>query len=86
MRVTTTDFARQKCRTRRDNPKPDKPSWKARNKPPKGHTKNIPLVYCKFSKDGVFHILSSRVEYSERIGLYSDGSTVIADNSANAHI
>ena len=40
LRVPTTDFSRRKIRTRRDNPNSSNPRWKARNKPPKIHTKN----------------------------------------------
>ena len=73
VRVPTTDFARKKCRTRRYNPKSIRPSWKARNKPPKVRTKNRPFVYCTISKDRACQILSSRVEPSEQIGFDSDG-------------
>ena len=43
IRVPKTDFERQKCRTRRDNPNSSNPIWKARKKPHKGHTKNRPF-------------------------------------------
>ena len=43
LRVPTTDFARQICRTRMKNPNSSKLSWKARKKPPKSHTKNRPF-------------------------------------------
>ena len=79
--MPTTDFAIQKCRTRRENPNSSHLSWKERNNPPKGHTKNRPFVFCTISKDGVFHILSSRVNYSEQVVFYFDGSSVIVDNS-----
>ena len=46
LRVPTTDFSRQKIRTRSENPNLSKPSCKARKKPPKGHTKNRPFVLC----------------------------------------
>ena len=39
-RVITTEFARQKFRTRRENPNSIKLVCKARNNRPKGHTKN----------------------------------------------
>ena len=65
LRVPTTEFSRQKCITRRDNPNSSKRSWKAKNNPPKGHIKNRPFVFCKIPKDGICHMLSSRVKYSE---------------------
>ena len=85
IRVTTTDFERQKFRTRRDNKNSGKISWKARKKPPKGHTKNIPFFFCTISKDGKYHILSSRVKSSEKVGFDSDRSYSIVDNSNNYH-
>ena len=33
------------------------------------------------SKDRIFHVLYSRVEYSEQVGFDSDGSKSIVDNS-----
>ena len=39
-----------------------------------------------FPKDGICHILSSRVESSESIGFDSYGYAVMVDNSANGHI
>ena len=74
LRVPTTEFSKQKCITRRDNPKSIKIIWKARKKPPKGHTKNKPFVLCTISKDRIFHILFSIVEYSEQVGFDSNGS------------
>ena len=59
--VPTTESERQKIRTRRENPKPSKPRLKARNKSPKGHTKNRLFVFLKFSKDKICHILYSRL-------------------------
>ena len=53
---------------------------------PKGHTKNRHFFFYTISKDRIFHILSSRVESSEHVIFDSDGSTVIVDNYANAHI
>ena len=50
--VLTTDFAKQKYRTRRDNPNSSNPSWKARKKPPKGHTRNIPFFSAQFQRIG----------------------------------
>ena len=44
LRVPETEFAREKIRTRRDNPNSSKISWKAIKNPPKGHTKNRPFV------------------------------------------
>ena len=58
LRVPTTDFGGKKCRTRRDNPNSSKISWKSRKKPPKGHTKNGPIVFCTISNEGICHILS----------------------------
>ena len=40
LRSLTTEFARQKFRTRRENPNSIQLIWKARKNPPKGHTKN----------------------------------------------
>ena len=34
----------------------------------------------------ICHILSSRVEHSEQVGFDSDGSSIIVDDSENAHI
>ena len=48
IRVPTTNFSRQKIITRRENPNSSKLSWKARKKPPKGHTKNRPFFYAQF--------------------------------------
>ena len=39
IKVTKTELERQKLRTRRYNQNSSKPSWKARNNPPKCHTK-----------------------------------------------
>ena len=50
LRVSTTCFPRKKCRTRRDNTNSNKPSWKARNKPSKGHTKNISFFNAQFQR------------------------------------
>ena len=69
LRVSTTESSRKKYRTRRDNQNPSKPSWKSRNNPPKGHTKNRHFVFYKISKDSIYHILYSRVE----VGFNSDG-------------
>ena len=51
IRVPTTDFERQKCRTRRENLNPIKTSWKPGKKTPKGHIKNRPFVFYVISKD-----------------------------------
>ena len=64
--VAKTDFERQKWITKRWNPNSIKLSWKAKKRPPKVHTKNRPFVLCTISKDGICHILSSRVESSEK--------------------
>ena len=80
------EFERKKCRTGRDNSSSSKPSCKARNKSPKGHTKNRLFVFFTIPKDIIFHILSSRVESSEKVGFNSDGSTVISDSSVNVNI
>ena len=85
-KVTTTYFARLKCRTIRENKDSSKPSWNAINNPPKGHTRNRSYVFCALSKYFICHIISSKVESSEQILFYSDGSAFIADNSANAQI
>ena len=81
-----TDSAKKKCTTRRENSNSSKLSWKSRKNPPKVHNKNIPFVLCTISNDRIYHILSSRVESSEKFGFESDGSSVIVDNYANAHI
>ena len=86
IRVTAIDFSRQKHITRGGNPKSEKPSWKARNEPPKCHTKNRPFVYCTISKDRICSILSSRVKSSDHILFYSYVSTDIVDNYENSHI
>ena len=86
LRVPIADFERRNCRTRRDNPKSNKTIWQAINKTPKGRTKNRPFVYCIILKDIICHILSSRVESSERIGFDSYWSTVIVHNYANKNI
>ena len=70
----------------RQNPNSIKPSQKARNKPPKDHTKYRPFVLCKISKDGVFRILYSRLESPEQVGFNYDGSALIFYNYANSHI
>ena len=59
---------------------------KARNNPPKGHTKNRPFVFCTISKARIWHILSSRVESPEQVVFYPDVSSLIVDNSTNYHI
>ena len=81
IRVPTTDFTRQKCGTRRENPNSSELSWKARKNPPKGHTKNTPFFFCTISKDIICHILSSRVESSEQLGFEYYGSSIIVDHS-----
>ena len=50
LRVPTTNFSKQKCRTRRENPKSIKPSCKARKKTPKFHTKIYPLSTVQFQR------------------------------------
>ena len=67
LRAQKTGFSRQKCKTRRENTKSIKPSWKAINKPTIGLTKNRPYLFCTISKDRICHIISSRVESLERI-------------------
>ena len=84
--MPTSDFARQKIRTRRENSNSSKPSWKAINEPPKGLTKNRPFVFCTIPKYRIFHILSSRVQSSEQVGFDSYGSIVIVNNSESAQI
>ena len=86
IRVPTTDFARQKWRTRRENTNSIKPSWRSRNKPPKGHTKNIPFVLRTISKDKICDILYSIVEPSEQVRFGYNWLSVIVDNSENSHI
>ena len=53
IRVTTNELARERLRTRRENTNSSNISWKARKKPPKGHTKNRPFVFCTVSKDRI---------------------------------
>ena len=86
LRVPATYFLKQKCRTRGKNPSSSDLMWKARKNPPKSHTKNRPFVLCKISKDRMCHIISSRLESSEKVGFGSDGSSFIVDNSENSHI
>ena len=86
LRATTTYFARKKFRSRRDNPNSIKLSCKSIKKPLKVHTKNRTFLFCKISKDRIFHILSSRVKSSDQVIFDSDGSSVIVDKSANDHI
>ena len=86
IRLPKTDSARQKCIIRRYNTNKSKPSWKARNKPRKCHTKTRPFVFCTISKYGMFQILSSRVESSEKVGFDSYGSSVIFDKYVKAQI
>ena len=86
IRVPKNDFTRQKCRTRRDNPYSNNPSWKARKKPFKGHTKNRSFFSCKNSKDRICHMLYSRVGSPEKNGFDSYGSSLIVDNSENDNI
>ena len=57
LRVPTTDFARQKYTTRRDNPNSSKLSWKVIKKPPKGHTKKIPFFMNNFNGSDRLHTL-----------------------------
>ena len=64
LRVQTNDFERQKIIINRENTNLSKPSWRTRNNPPKGHTKNRPFVLCTMSKDVICDILSSRVKSS----------------------
>ena len=73
IKVPTTDFERQKFSTRRENQNSSKPIQKARNKPPKGYTKNRLFVFSTISKYLIFYILSSRVESSEQIDFFPDG-------------
>ena len=84
--MATTEFTRQKCITRRNNPNSSMISWKEGEKPPKGHTKNRPLAFFTISKDRICHILSSRVESSEQVEFEYYGLSVIVDNSVNAHV
>ena len=66
--------------------KSSKISWKAINKPPKGHTKNRPFVFCTISKDGICHIISSILESSEQVRFDSDESSATVDKYDNARI
>ena len=75
------NFGGNKFISRRDNSNPSKTGWKAINKPPKYYTKDRPFVFCTIKRDGICHLLSSRVEFSEQVW-----STVIVDNSENAQI
>ena len=52
LRVPKNELLRQKCRTRSDNPNSSKLIWRAKKKPPKGHTKNKPF-FCTISKDRI---------------------------------
>ena len=62
IRVKTTDSAGIFFGTRIKNPNSSKPSWKKINKPPKCHTKSIPFVLCKITKNRICYILYSIVE------------------------
>ena len=86
LRVPTSGFARQKCITSKENPKPVKSSRKAIKKLPKVKTKDRTFGFCTISKDRICHILSSIVQSPEKFGFNSDGSTVLAANSENAQI
>ena len=86
IRFLPTYFVWQHCRNRRENTNWGNPSWNARKRTPKGHTKDRPFCFYKMSKGGICHILYSIVESSEQVVFYSDGSSVIADNSCNAQI
>ena len=57
LRVITTDFTRQKHRTRRENPNSSKLSWKARKKPPKANTKNRPFFMHNIKGYDLSHTL-----------------------------
>ena len=59
---------------------------KAIKNSPKGHTKNRPFVFCIISKDRIYHIISSIVEFSEQFLFDSDVSKFMVDNSVNEHI
>ena len=75
--VPNRRFSKQNYITSRDNPKLEKLCRKTKNNPPKGHNKNQPFVYYKISKDVICHILASRVQTTQLIGIYYDGFTVI---------
>ena len=57
IRVSKTEPARKKTRTRRDDKNSSKISWRARKKPPKGHTKNIPFFLHNFKGSDMTHTL-----------------------------
>ena len=84
--MKTADFARQKCITRRKNPNSRKSSWKTRQNTPKGQTKIRPFVFCRISKDWIFHTIYQILEYPEQVGFEYDVPTVIVDNYSNAKI
>ena len=84
--LPTTYSATQKFRTRTDNNNSSNLSFKVRKNHPKVHSKNRTFAFFIISKDRMCHILYSRVESSENVGFQYDGSSVIVDNSANAHI
>ena len=52
MRITSTDFARQKCRTRRDNSKPDNPVGRQDISLPKATPKTYPWSTVNFQRMG----------------------------------
>ena len=85
-KVANNWLCEKKFITRRENRNSSKPSWKERNNPPKCQTKNRPFIFYTISKDRICHIISSRVESSEQVVFEYDGSPVIVNNSATAHI
>ena len=84
--MPSNEFERKKYITTRENPSSSNLIWKSRKNHPKGHTKNRPFLFCIFSKDRIFHIISSKLESLEKVGFDSYGSSLIVYNSANAHI
>ena len=65
---------------------PGKPSWKARNNPPKGHNKGRNLFYCRLTQYRICRIILSRIESTEKVGFYSNIFLVVVDNFSNTHI
>ena len=46
----------KKCRASKQNPNSSNPSGRAIKKTPKGHTKNIPFVFCTILTDKICHM------------------------------
>ena len=81
LRVPTTDFSRQKIRTRRENPNSGKLIWKARKKPPKVHTKNRPFFSAQFQRIG-YKVHSTMIFPGSRVSNFAGNSCAKKLNKA----